>query len=127
MLAVLEGPSLTAAKPMKRSSSPSLFFRVFIESFIAKRAMSVQTTTARSIQETMFITVPRLAIGAVCRLCRACIVPRSISAISSRQVSKSREVIWRTAGFQVISQPTPRSPAAAWSVLGPAALGEAAP
>jgi hypothetical protein len=42
------------------------------------RAMSVQTTTARSIQETTFIIVPLSSIGAVLRIARARSAPPSI-------------------------------------------------
>jgi hypothetical protein len=112
MLAVSEVSSLTAARPMKRSSNPSLLFLVFIESFMAKRAMRVQTTIASSIQETMFIMVPRSAIGAVCRLRRASsIVPRIMSARTSGEVLRVKTVNWRTSGYHVISQPTPRAAA----------------
>jgi hypothetical protein len=123
MLAVSGTTSLTAAKPIKRSSNPSLLFLVFIESFMAKRAMRVQMTIASSIQETMFIMVPRSAIGAVCRLRRAfSIVPRSMSAKTSGEVSTARRVNWRTSGYHVISHPTLR--AAASRVLDQTTLGD---
>jgi hypothetical protein len=58
---------------MNMSSKPSFLRCVFIDSFMAKRAISVQTTMASNIQETMFMTVPRFAMGTVCRLNRACV------------------------------------------------------
>jgi RNase P subunit RPR2 len=75
----------TAASPIKTSSSPSLRRLVFIESFIANLATSVHTTTARSIQETMLMTLPRLLMDTFCRLCIVTLAMRSISERQRRQ------------------------------------------
>lgn len=56
----VELTSLTAANNRKTSSSLSIFLSVLLESFTAKRAINVQTTSARSTQETMLMMVPWL-------------------------------------------------------------------
>ena len=66
---------------MKQSSSPNFLRSVFVESFMAKRVMRVQTTIASSIQEITFMMVPRSAMGADRRLYRACTALSSILSV----------------------------------------------
>ena len=57
---LLKPVSLTVAKSKKMSSCLNVLF-VLLDSFTAKRAINAETTSARSIQETTLMMVPRLS------------------------------------------------------------------
>jgi hypothetical protein len=65
----LKSVFLTVAKSRKISSCLNALF-VLLDSFTAKRAINVETTSARSIQETTLMMVPRLSGVVVLRRLR---------------------------------------------------------